>query len=48
MNYLKFTIIFFSSLWLIGAVSVGLDKLERFHRQGMERVRRLEGKEVNR
>lgn len=47
MNYIKFALIFFSSLWLIGAVSVGLDKLERFHRQGMERVRRLERKEIN-
>jgi hypothetical protein len=42
MNYIKFTLIFFTFLWLVGAVSVGLDKLERFHRQGMERVRRLE------
>jgi hypothetical protein len=42
MNYIKFTLIFFSSLWLIGAVSIGLDKLQYFHRRGMERVRRLE------
>jgi hypothetical protein len=41
MNYIKFALIFFSSLWLIGAVSVGLDKLERFHREGMERVKKL-------
>jgi hypothetical protein len=48
MNYIKFTLIFFSFLWLCGAVAIGLDKLERFHRQGMERVRRLERKEVSR
>jgi preprotein translocase subunit SecY len=41
MNYIKVTIILFSFLWLCGAFAVGLDKAQRFHRQGMERVRRL-------
>jgi len=34
MNYIKFTLIFFSSLWMIGAAAVALDKAQRFnHRQ---------------
>ena len=42
---IKFALIFFSFLWLCGAFAVALDKAQRFHRQGIERVRRLERKE---
>ena len=45
MDYIKFALVFFSFLWLCGAFAVGLDKAQRFHREGMERVRRIEGKE---
>lgn len=34
INMIKFAVIFFTFLWLVGAVSVGLDKAQRFnHRQ---------------
>jgi hypothetical protein len=45
MNYIKFTLVFFSFLWLCGAFAVGMDKLQRFHQQGMEQVRRQKERE---
>jgi hypothetical protein len=45
MNFIKFALIFFSFLWLCGAFAVGLDKAQRFHQTGMERVKRQKERE---